>query len=577
MARPSSVEQLPDILAAAEQWKTRCLLSDGSILSSRALWTSKNFDLLDQYFVQNPLEGKTSYIGKLHAQLENAPTEVKQLAAEILWILMLFPSNIGGHKKRQNILEIWSWSGDTLDENQPNLTILDHGIGSSGIAFNTKIPLELTFVIQLMQVWKGQGAARQVALLSDPWAFGNWVDALPKEGKPQFRHMMLYLMFPDTFERISSTSQKGQIVAKFWEIAGALKQLPDDSETITTDRRLAAIRKSLETKFGDQEIDFYTPPARALWYKEADTDPEPPVADDVEPPVMPSATYSVQDALEGVFLPPEEFAEIIDALKSKRNVILQGPPGVGKSFMAQRIAYALIGAKDIKRVQFIQFHQSYSYEDFIEGYRPSNNGSFQLKEGLFRTLCTKAVEDPQSGYILIIDEVNRGNLSKIFGELMLLIEHDKRKPDFALNLPYSGAKFYVPPNLYLIGLMNTADRSLALVDYALRRRFSFVTLKPLFQSAAFAQWLADHATPTVVEAVIKRAHALNAAIEQDLALGPGFCIGHSYFCPDEKDHDLDEAWYRRVVKTEIEPLLNEYWFDNQKRVTELMEGLLAPL
>jgi 5-methylcytosine-specific restriction enzyme B len=160
---------------------------------------------------------------------------------------------------------------------------------------------------------------------------------------------------------------------------------------------------------------------------------------------------------------------------------------------------------------------------------------------------------------------------------MLLIEHDKRKPEFALTLPYSSVAFYVPPNLYIIGLMNTADRSLALVDYVLRRRFSFITLKPLFQSSGFAEWLGTRVAKSVLEAIIKRALALNEAIEQDLALGAGFCVGHSYFCPDEKDHDLDEAWYRRIVKTEVEPLLNEYWFDNPKRVAELTEGLLAPL
>lgn len=577
MARPSTVDNLPEILAAAEEWKKQCLLSDESILSTKALWTAKNFDLLDQYFIQNPLEGKNSYIVKLHTQLEKAPNEVKRLAAEVLWVLMLFPSNIGGHKKRENIQEIWSWSGETLDVDQPNLKILDHGIGSSGIAFNTKIPWELTFVIQLIQVWKRQGADRQAALLADPWAFGNWVDALPKEGKPQFRHMLLYLMFPDTYERISSTGNKGTIVEKFWEYCKSVKPLPDESEAITTDRRLAAIRAALEAKFDGQEIDFYTPPARALWYKEADIEPEAPVTADVEPPVIPSAVYTMRDALEGVFLPAEEFAEIIDALKSKRNAILQGPPGVGKTFMAQRIAFALIGAKDSRRVQFIQFHQSYSYEDFIEGYRPSGDGGFHLNEGLFRKFCTKAIEDPQSGYVLIIDEVNRGNLSKIFGELMLLIEHDKRKPEFALTLPYSGVPFYVPPNLYIIGLMNTADRSLALVDYALRRRFSFITLKPLFQSQGFSEWLSTRVAPSVVAAIIKRALALNEAIEHDLALGAGFCVGHSYFCPDEKDHDLAEPWYRRIVKTEVEPLLNEYWFDNPKRVAELMEGLLAPL
>jgi MoxR-like ATPase len=262
---------------------------------------------------------------------------------------------------------------------------------------------------------------------------------------------------------------------------------------------------------------------------------------------------------------------------AKRNVILQGPPGVGKSFIAQRLAYALIEEKDNERVQFIQFHQSFSYEDFIEGFRPTGKGEFDLKLGLFRLLCNKARDDSQNRYVLVIDEINRGNLSKIFGELLLLIEHDKRKLEYALNLAYSGERFYVPPNLYLIGLMNTADRSLAIVDYALRRRFSFISLRPLFDSAKFKSWLNGKAPAQLVSAIVSRMGELNSVIEKDPSLGEGFRIGHSYFCPDERQTDLSEGWYRRVVKTEIEPLINEYWFDNRDRAKKLIESLNLPL
>ncbi len=230
----------------------------------------------------------------------------------------------------------------------------------------------------------------------------------------------------------------------------------------------------------------------------------------------------------------------------------------------------------MERVQFIQFHQSYSYEDFIEGFRPTGKGEFKLTPGIFRQFCEKAREDPQNRYVLIIDEINRGNLSKIFGELLLLIEHDKRKPEYALSLAYSRDRFFVPPNLYLIGLMNTADRSLAMVDYALRRRFAFISLRPMFQSDKFKNWIKDRAPGLLAEVIVTRLSQLNDVIEKDSALGPGFSIGHSFFCPDLQE-GLDESWFRRILKTEIEPLINEYWFDNVDRAQTLVEALQAPL
>jgi MoxR-like ATPase len=575
MARPTDVHSLTEILDAADRWKTNCLLKDGSVFTEEPLWTLKNIDLLDQYFVQNPLEGKESFIDKLQSQLEPAAPEIKQLAAEMLWILLLFSSNISGNKKRERVLEIWSWSGKELDEEHPLLAILDYGIGSTGTAYNNKRPWELTFLIQLMQRWKIEGAPRQAALLSDPWGFGNWVDSLPATGRRQFRHIALYLLFPDSFERISSTGNKEKIVGALSRLLTAFTASDSDSAATTMDRQLLMIRHGLENEFPGQEIDFYYPPARELWKPE----PEPEIHVDDEPmsAPLPVTPYSIDAALDGIFMEKETFEEILAVLRLKRNAILQGPPGVGKSFIAQRLAYALIQAKDTERVQFIQFHQSYSYEDFVEGFRPTGKGEFQLKPGLFRVFCEKAREDPQNRYVLVIDEINRGNLSKIFGELLLLIEHDKRKPEYALNLAYSGDRFFVPPNLYLIGLMNTADRSLALVDYALRRRFAFVSLRPMFESEKFKSWLGGRASASLVSAIVTRLTQLNSAIEKDSALGPGFSIGHSFFCPDVQEKDLDEQWFIRILRTEIEPLINEYWFDNTDQAKTLIEALKAPL
>jgi hypothetical protein len=289
--------------------------------------------------------------------------------------------------------------------------------------------------------------------------------------------------------------------------------------------------------------------------------------------------YSTEDAMSGIFLDRDYFEEMLLLLDTKKNVILQGPPGVGKTFIARRLAYALLKAEDRTRVKFVQFHQSYSYEDFIEGYRPTDGGIFALRKGVFRNFCNGAVDDSSRDYVLVIDEINRGNLSKIFGELLMLIEPDKRSPAWNVQLAYSGDDFHVPANLHLIGLMNTADRSLAMVDYALRRRFAFFMLDPQFDSPGFSSYLeALGASKALVSAIVARFGALNKAIAEDTTnLGRGFCIGHSFFCSAGPQITLDEAWYQRVVKTEVAPLLREYWFDKPKQAQVMIDHLLDQL
>jgi 5-methylcytosine-specific restriction protein B len=290
--------------------------------------------------------------------------------------------------------------------------------------------------------------------------------------------------------------------------------------------------------------------------------------------------YDKKKAMKGLFLTENRFDEMLDALREKMNVILQGAPGVGKTFIAKRLAYALIGSNDPKRIGMIQFHQSYSYEDFIQGFRPTPNGKFALKNGYFHQFCRRAQydEEQKKPYIFIIDEINRGNLSKIFGELMMLIEPDKRGSEYAIPLTYSEeneVKFYVPENVYLIGTMNTADRSLAMVDYALRRRFRFISLPPEFDSNVFREYLlAVRAQPDLIKKIVTRMNKLNEIISADMKnLGKGYCIGHGYFCP-QKGIIPDESWYRRVIMSEIVPLIEEYWFDDEKKVKEQQSMLL---
>jgi len=278
--------------------------------------------------------------------------------------------------------------------------------------------------------------------------------------------------------------------------------------------------------------------------------------------------YTEADFLNDIYMKPQKYELLKTLLLEKKNIILQGAPGVGKSYLAQKLVYSIMGVCDTSRVCMIQFHQSYSYEDFIEGYRPTAEGGFELKEGVFKEFVGKAKNDPENKYFFIIDEINRGNLSKIFGELMLLIENDKRNEKYKMTTTYGSRNFYVPENIHIIGLMNTADRSLAMLDYALRRRFSFITIDPAFDNDKF---IADITRNDIElgKTILSQMTKLNQAIKDDL--GAGYRIGHSYFCNCD-NHTIE--WYERILRYEILPLLEEYWFDNEEKYKAHKKELL---
>ncbi|WPZ28261.1 AAA family ATPase [Sulfitobacter sp. OXR-159] len=693
MSKYNPNRQVKPIYEAAGQWRKRSLTAEHSILSEdKSLWTNELLNELDQRFVKNLDAGKGDFLSKLKVQLSEGSPACRQLMAETLWLLLLFPSNVGAAKKRENVQEIWSWSGDDLDVAHPliNDDVLE-GIGSAGTAYNTHRWRELVFLIGAMRDFKARNATDSEQIASDPWAFSGWLSSLPGARNRQLIHILPHLLFPETFERISSESDKRLILAGFGDKPE--KEIRKWT-TIEIDRALLDLRRRLEHEHGS-DIDFYQEefesqwktqtknwllswnPSRWNWDTFADdramtisgekadnrwrcSSSKPREGDRVflmqtgSPPKgivaagkVTRAPYdaehweqaradagevtrfvdvafdSVRDATIDEIAPLEDLqtrepsqewnpqssgieikhkaARTLErlwkalpqvstdttapkgdkgsgeALPKKSapplNLIIYGPPGTGKTYRLKNdyLPRYEDGAGD--RFEFVTFHQSYAYEDFVEGIRPiTEDGTvtYEVRPGVLKRLCERARRAPDTRFALFIDEINRGNVAKIFGELITLVEVDKRIRTDATGsrlasckglevaLPYSGERFGVPVNVDVIGTMNTADRSIALLDSALRRRFRFEELTPKPELLGSI----DDGEGNTID-LRQLLQAMNARLSR--LLHRDQALGHSYLYHVKSFDKL-----RRVFAQEILPFLQEAFYDDWRQIRYIL-------
>ena len=419
------------------------------------------------------------------------------------------------------------------------------------------LSMDIAFFMYRQQQAKKEARklAAQPAIVPD---FKKWLEfPTRKNGKPyDYKTVKVYLQFLETHSNRLVPPFEGNINLFSYDTSAAFAPIYKAlSEIIATE---------------DYQVNGAFPKVLRLYeqfLKEREQPAPPP--EPALPPVLSHNAYNREKFLEEVFLAPEGYDALINQLARKKNLILQGAPGVGKTFAAKRLVYSLIGEKTSERICFVQFHQSYGYEDFVMGYRPKDNG-FRMEDGAFYSFCNEARKDPDNDWYFIIDEINRGNISKIFGELLMLIEYDKRGNDYAVRLQGAKDLFFVPENVYIIGMMNTADRSIALIDYALRRRFAFYLLEPAFESESFRDYM-ESKNSRQFHMVIELVSKLNDEIAADPLLGAGFKIGHSYFCTEDP---IDGKLLRDIILYEIKPLLAEYWVDDNDKVQQWTVKLL---
>ena len=545
------------VYEAAEKWVDCALKSDDSLFTpGQPIWSSRWLGELHTRFLNQPYETGGRFLEKLQRQLKDSPPEVYQLIGEALYFYFLVVSTKNSTREEEVIDTILSWSSDPI-VTPPNLVAgLTPGLVNPGQHFHQGRPFQVGFIVEFVEQWKEQEQGERSRLLEDSWAFKDFAMGLncrsallrdfPDSSQLQ-REALLHLVFPDVFESIVSADHKALITEAFADLV--------TEPTRDVDHALQQIRQKLEPQYGNLSHFFYQPAIHELWNPK----------DDAEPPIPPESLQALADSL---FLPAEFLSRIERLLEDKKQVIFQGPPGTGKTYVAQALAQYMAGSKE--RVTLVQFHPSYAYEDFVQGYRPAllDNGQagFNLRNGPLLDAAERAREEPEEKHFLIIDEINRGNLAKVFGELYFLLEY--RKEEMRLQYSEPGDGFSLPDNLYVIGTMNTADRSIALVDLALRRRFYFVEFHPgKWPVEGLLQHWLDKNTPNMGWVAVVVDEANKKLNDTQAAIGP------SYFMKK----GLDEEMARLVWEHNVLPYIEERLFgDRGDRLAEFALDKLRP-